>query len=397
MTTLDDPSKAEPKADKKILTQISPRAFEHPLDRSAIQILQKVPGLDWVAKKFIATIGDKRMRLYFLASAVRVNENQFSRVHGLVLEACRVLDIQKPPEVFVMQDFVVNAAAMGVDKPFIVLTSALVETMSPEELQAVIAHELGHIMCGHALYTTLLIIILKAWHFLLGIPGGSYAVWAVLLGLMEWSRKAELSADRAGLLVTQDLAVSHRVDMKLAGGKLTDEMSIAEFKKQAAEYEAAGDVLDSVLKFQLLLVQSHPLPVLRVVELQKWVDSGKYQKILDGDYERRGDDPEKPWVEDVKDTAQNYRQAYDDSQDPLVATLRDFTEGAAATGVEVFSFLRRKLTEASDAAREKVAQDPADGAPRVPDPPGEAPRVPDPPGEAPSTAGGAGADPPEEE
>ncbi len=395
MTTPDDFSKTEPKtdkkagpkADKKILTQISPRAFEHPLDRSAIQILQKVPGLDWVAKKFIATIGDKRMRLYFLASAVRVNENQFSRVHGLILEACRVLDIQRPPEVFVMQDFVVNAAAMGVDKPFIVLTSALVETMSPEELQAVIAHELGHIMCGHALYTTLLIIILKAWHFLLGIPGGSYAVWAVLLGLMEWSRKAELSADRAGLLVTQDLAVSHRVDMKLAGGKLTDEMSIAEFKKQAAEYEAAGDVLDSVLKFQLLLVQSHPLPVLRVVELQKWVDSGKYQKILDGDYERRGDDPEKPWVEDVKDTAQDYRQAYDDSQDPLVATLRDFTEGAAATGVEVFSFLRRKLTEASDAAREKVAQDPADGAPRVPGPPGEAP----------STAGGAGADPPEEE
>jgi Zn-dependent protease with chaperone function len=345
------------KPDKKILTQISPRAFEHPLDRSAIQILQKVPGLDWVAKKFIATIGDKRMRLYFLASAVRVNENQFAPVHALFLEACRVLDIEEPPEVFVMQDFVVNAAAVGVDKPFIVLTSSLVETLSPEELQAVIAHELGHIMCGHALYTTLLIIILKAWHFLLGIPGGSYAVWALMLGLMEWSRKAELSADRAGLLVSQDLAVSHRVDMKLAGGKLTEQMSITEFQKQAEEYQAAGDVLDSVLKFQLLLVQSHPLPVLRVVELQKWVDSGDYQKILDGEYERRGDEPENTWAEDVKDTAQDYRKAYDDSQDPLVATLRDFTEGAAATGVEIFSFFRKKLTEASEVAREQRGGD----------------------------------------
>ena len=85
-----------------------------------------------------------------------------------------------------------------------------------------------------------LIIILKAWHFLLGIPGGSYAIGAILLGLMEWSRKAELTADRAGLLVTQDLEVSHRVDMKLAGGKLTDQMSIEEFKKQAEEYHAVA-------------------------------------------------------------------------------------------------------------------------------------------------------------
>ena len=381
MTTSNEPSTDAAKTDKKILTQISPRAFEHPLDRSAIQTLQKVPGLDWVARKFIATIGDKRMRLYFLASAVRVNPNQFGQVHGLFVEACRVLDIEEPPEVFVMQDFVVNAAAIGVDKPFIVLTSSLVEMLSPEEVQAVIAHELGHVMCGHALYTTLLIIILKAWHFLLGIPGGGYAIWAILLGLMEWSRKAELTADRAGLLVSQDLAVSHQVDMKLAGGKLTDQMNIAEFQKQAEEYQAAGDVLDSVLKFQLLLVQSHPLPVLRVVELQKWVDSGEYQKILDGEYERRGDEPTNTWTEGVKETAQDYKKAYDDSTDPLVTTLRDFTEGAAATGVEIFSFLRTKLTSASEAAREKGARggSGAKGEPGGEGPGGEGPGVADEP------------------
>lgn len=384
MTTRDEPSK-EPaqglqqglaKTEKKILTQISPRAFEHPLDRTAIQTLQKVPGLDWVARKFIATIGDKRMRLYFLASAVRVNENQFPRVHELYTEACRVLDVEAPPELFVMQNFVVNAAAIGVDKPFIVLTSSMLETLSEQELQAVIGHELGHVMCGHALYTTLLIIILKAWHFLLGIPGGSYAVWAILLGLLEWSRKAELTADRAGLLVSQDLEVSHRVDMKLAGGKLTDQMSIAEFQKQAEEYRAAGDVLDSVLKFQLLLLQSHPFPVLRVVELQKWVDSGDFDKILSGEYERRGGEPDNTWTDDVKATAGDYRKAYDDSQDPLVATLRDFTEGAAATGAEIFSFIRRKFSEASETARSKG--EPADAAAS---PPGRATSEPERPDE----------------
>ncbi len=356
--------------DRKLLTEISPRSFEHPLDKSAIQTLQKVPGLDWVARKFIATIGDKRMRLYFLASAVRVNENQFPRVHELYVEACKVLDIEKPPELFIMQDFVVNAAAIGVDKPFIVLTSSMLETLSDEELQAVMGHELGHVMCGHALYTTLLIIILKAWHFLIGIPGGSYAIWAILLGLLEWSRKAELTADRAGLLVSQSLEVSHRVDMKLAGGKFTDQMSIDEFQKQADEYRAAGDVLDSVLKFQLLLLQTHPFPVLRVAELQKWVDSGEYDKILGGDYERRGDEPDNNWTQDVKATADDYKKAYDDSQDPLVSTLRDFTEGAAATGVEIFSFLRKKFTEASDSdsARQAPGAAPTPAEPSASEP-----------------------------
>ena len=59
----------------------------------------------------------------------------------------------------------------------------------------------------------------------------------------------------------------------------------------------------------------------------------------------------------MKTTAQDYRKAYDDSTDPLVTTLRDFTEGAAATGVEIFSFLRKKLTEASEVARDRPARD----------------------------------------
>jgi Zn-dependent protease with chaperone function len=325
---------------KRTFPKISPRAFEHPLDRTALTALQKVKGFDWLVRKFLSAIGERRLRLFFLASAVRVNERQLPRVKKLFDEACRRLDIAEPPELFITQTFVVNAAAIGVDKPFIILTSPLCDLLDDEELQCVMGHELGHVMCGHALYTTLLILLLRIWYFFLGIPGGAYAALAILLALLEWSRKAELTSDRAGLLVSQDLEVSHRVDMKLAGGKAAGEMSVAEFKKQAEEYQAGGDLLDGVLKLVLVMRETHPFPVLRVAELQKWVDSGEYQKILDGEYERRDEEAKSSWLDSVKATAASYKESWDGAKDPLVSTLRDLGGGAASAATELFDAIK---------------------------------------------------------
>jgi Zn-dependent protease with chaperone function len=244
----------------------------------------------------------------------------------------------------VSQDFAVNAAAIGVDKPFIVVTSSLVDMMDDREIQTVLGHEIGHAMCGHALYTTLLILLLKMWYFLLGIPGGAYAAFAIMLGLLEWSRKAELTSDRAGLLVSQDLEVSHRVDMKLAGGRHAGEMSIEEFKQQAREYEAGGDLLDGVLKLVLVMGRSHPFPVLRVAELEKWVESGDYQRILDGNYPRRGSEEGDSWLDDIRDTASTYKESFEASKDPFMATLKDLGSGAAAAGTGLLDLLARFTT-----------------------------------------------------
>ena len=348
--------------DRKVFTEISPHAFEHPLDRTALTALRKIKGFDWLVKKFITAIGEKRMRLYFLASAVRVNANQYPRLHELYDEACTILDVREPPELFVAQNFVVNAAAIGVDRPFIVVTSSLVDMMDDSEIQCVLGHELGHVLCGHALYTTLLILLLKMWYFFLGIPGGAYAALAIMLGLLEWSRKAELSSDRAGLLVTQDLEISHRVDMKLAGGRHAEEMSIEEFKKQAQEYEAGGDLLDGVLKLVLVMGRSHPFPVLRVSELQKWVDAGDYQTILDGDYPRRGSEEGDSWLESVKETASSYKDNFDTSRDPFLSTLKDLGSGAAAAGVGLFDLFKRFATggKPDDAPDDTPDGDPGD-------------------------------------
>jgi Zn-dependent protease with chaperone function len=328
---------------KKTLPALSPHAFEHPLDKAALRALERVPSIDWVIRKFITAIGERRLRLFFLASAVRVGDEQLPRVKKLYDEACRVLDVQEPPELFIAQRFFVNAAAIGVDKPFIVVTSALVDMLDDDELQCVLAHELGHVMCGHALYTTLLMLLINMWFFFLGIPGGIYAMIALRAALLEWSRKAELSADRAGLLVSQAPEVSYRVDMKLAGGRLAKEMSIDAFHAQADEYESAGDLLDGVLKLALLVEQSHPFPVLRVAELKRWVESGQYEEILAGQYEERGSEPETSWVDSIKATAGSYKDSFDNSDDHFVSAVRDLAGGAAATGVELFELIKRRV------------------------------------------------------
>jgi Zn-dependent protease with chaperone function len=328
---------------RRRLPGLSPHAFEHPLDRTALTTLQAVPGLDWVVRKFITAIGERRLRLLFLASSVRVSDKQFARLKTIYDEACDVLDIPpgERPELYVSQNFQANAAALGVDKPFIVVTSSLLDLLDQDEQRCVLGHELGHIMCGHALYTTVLMLLVNLWYVFLGIPGGVIAMLGIRLALLEWSRKAELSADRAGLLVSQNPDVSYHVDMKLAGGKHAAEMSAEEFINQAEEYRSAGDLLDGVLKLALLVGQTHPFPVLRVAELRRFIDSGDYEKIINGEYMRRGDEPNSSWFESVRATAADYKESLDASADPLFSTLRDLGGGAAATGAEIFEFFKR--------------------------------------------------------
>ncbi|MBN1961925.1 MAG: M48 family metallopeptidase [Deltaproteobacteria bacterium] len=333
---------------KKDFPNISPHVFEHPLDRTALLSLQKVPGIDWVVKTLFSIVGEKRLRLFFLASSVRVNEKQLPRLHKNYLEACRILDVKDPPELFVAQKMAVNAAAIGMGKPFIMLTSPLVDALDDDELQCVIGHELGHVLCGHSLYTTILLLLVSAWYAFIGIPGGLLAITVIRMALLEWSRKAELTADRAGLLVSQDADVSYRVAMKLAGGRPKDEMSIEEFFKQAEEYREGGNVIDGVLKIALLLGQTHPLPVLRVSELRDWVDSGDYQKILSGDYLHRDENQDDDFIKNIKAAASSYKDAFKSSKDPFISTVKDISNSVANTGREIFEFFKRATDSWND-------------------------------------------------
>jgi Zn-dependent protease with chaperone function len=160
MTSLADEQTLD-EAGRTVLTGISSRAFEHPADRAALTAMRAIPGFDQVIKLASGFLRERQYRLAFLASAVRVDERQFADLHRLFAEAVTVLDVPVRPELFVANNPIPNAATLGVDEPFVVLSSGLYELLTDDERRFVLAHELGHAMSGHALYKSLLLHLLN--------------------------------------------------------------------------------------------------------------------------------------------------------------------------------------------------------------------------------------------
>lgn len=281
---------------RRTLTEISPAAWEHPADRAALAALRRVPAFDEVLKKVFGLLGEKPIRLAFQANAVRVSERQFPQVHERYLEVLEALDAPEPYPLFISQTPLVNAGAYGMDKPFIVLNSGSLALLDEEELTFLLGHELGHIMSGHVLYRTMTVVLIRLAE--LGFPIVGLAARAVLLALLEWSRKSELSADRAGLLAVQNPEAALRTMLKLAGGGSREETDLNEFLLQADEYRRGGDVADAVFKVLNLLGSTHPFHVLRVAELRDWIEAGEYDRVLRGEYRRRTDG-RTPYTDDL--------------------------------------------------------------------------------------------------
>jgi Zn-dependent protease with chaperone function len=291
---------------RTVLTQISSRAWEHAADRAALNALRTIPGFDEVVKKIYGFFGERGVRLLFQANAVRVGPNQFARVHAAFTDVCATMDWEPRPGLFVSQTPMVNAGAFGMDRPFIVLNSGALNLLDDEELRTILGHELGHVMSGHALYRTILFIILEFGFrnlpFLAGI-----ALLPIQFALLEWYRKSELSSDRAGLLASQDPVASMQMFMKLAGGGTIEEMNLDAFMAQAKEYEDGGDAMDVIYKVLNTLGMTHPFHTLRAAELQRWIGTGEYDRIMRGEYPRRGsEDERRPLAEDLGNAGKYY-------------------------------------------------------------------------------------------
>lgn len=314
---------SQPARSRVPLPGISSRAWEHPADRGALVALRRLRGFDAVLKALSGLVSERAVRLALLGSAVRVDERQFDHLHRVLTDVCTVLDAPRVPELFVTANPAPGAVTIGMGQPVIVLTSGLVDLLDEDELSFVVGHELGHAMSGHAVYQTLLQRLIQLSVVLTSIPIGGLAVRAIMAALMEWSRKAELSADRAGLLATQDPAVAFRTHMKLASGGHLEHLDQTSFFAQGREYDEAGDLRDSVLKMLLIEARSHPFPVVRASELRRWVDSGDYTALLAGGYPRRDQDGEAGLDDAAREVAQSYAETFRQSQDALGKMVHD--------------------------------------------------------------------------
>jgi Zn-dependent protease with chaperone function len=319
---------------RRVLTQIAPIAWEHPADRAALNTLRAIPGFDELVRKIMGAIGERGVRLFFTANAVRVGPRQRPKLNALYGEVLETLDWAERPDLFVSQTPIANAYAVGFDKPFIVINSGILNILDEDERRVLLGHELGHVMSGHATYTTIALLILRIGFS--AIPGLGIIALPMQLALLEWYRKAELSSDRAGLLATQDPLAAMRLEMKLAGGNAKDdESSLDEFLVQAREYESGGTAFDTALKFLNVIFQTHPFATVRAAELQRWLESGAYERILGGEYPRRGAADQRPLRDDYADAAAHYREETRSAVDQVATAVRnlgDLVSGAFRSG-----------------------------------------------------------------
>ncbi len=337
------------------LEDIDSTAWEHPADRGALVALRQLRGFDVVLKKLAGLWNERALRLVFLGSAVRVDATQFPAIHQAFVSAADVLDVKELPELFVLSDSHPNAMSLGIDRPFVVVTSGLVELTDDEELRFVLGHELGHVLSGHALYTTMVIQLAQLSGGLSWVPLGAMGLRAVLAALYEWQRKAELSCDRAGLLACQDPPAAERVQMKLASGSRAELLDAAAFAAQGEEYLNSADMRDTVLKLLLLEASTHPFAVARAAELRRWIDQGGYAAILAGDYPRRTDPRSTSVRADVADAARHYRDRFEHSQDPIVSVIRD-AGGAIGSAV---GWVTSRVVGSPNSSRESAEEDDA--------------------------------------
>lgn len=215
-----------------------------------------------------------------ISSSVLVGPDQLSSVHALLIEASSILGMT-PPELYVRQSPQPNAYTLAISgrSPFIVVHTALLDLLTPEEIKAVLAHELGHLKCDHGVWLTAANVLASGTVSLLPVVST-----AVEESLMRWVRAAELTCDRAALLVAKDPRVVVSVLMKLAGGssKFANELNVESFLKQARSYDEAttASPLGWYLRNAQTRALSHPLPALRAREIDRWASSAEYRALL---------------------------------------------------------------------------------------------------------------------
>ncbi|HOI13579.1 MAG TPA: M48 family metallopeptidase [Methanoculleus sp.] len=268
------------------LTDLDSCEYEHPFDRQALATLEATPGLDIFIQKMFEHIGDDYHRILLTGSAVKATDRVYPDLFNTFKETCEVLEIERNVDLFITGGDI-NAFAIGVEYPIVVLNTVLIDAMTDEELVYIIGHELGHIKSRHLLYHTTASILSffgsQVGDLFFGV--GDLLLTAVQYPIQHWSRMSEFTADRAGLLACQDIDAAIRANMKLAGVpiRLQDQISPDEFIRQAEEF----DYFDYQNRTSLIKVlvalsnnMSHPWVVTRAAELKKWVDTGDYGKVL---------------------------------------------------------------------------------------------------------------------
>lgn len=259
---------------------ISSDFYMHDSDRMALQALKAVPGFSQVVKAIMSVWDEKLFYIENMSCNLRISENQMSKYHKMLAPICEKLGIDIP-ELYITLDVEANAYTAGDTKPFIVMTSGLIETMPDDLIATVLAHECGHIACHHCLYTTIGRFIRDETVKFLKLDG--IALLPIQAAYAYWKRCSELSADRAAAICegTPDKVVE--MCMRFAGydKDIDADANVEEFLNQALEYQKLVNEgrLNKAMEFYMFFHVDHPLNAVRAYECNEWAKTKRFQKI----------------------------------------------------------------------------------------------------------------------
>ncbi len=261
--------------------KVNPDVFIHENDRKAMQALKAIPGFTSFLEGFMKTWDERVDRIINLSSNLRVGEDQLKKYYDMLPPICEKLGIDVP-ELYIRQDVDPNAYTWGDEKPYIVMTSGLLDTLPEELIPTVLAHECGHIACHHALYTTMGNLIMGGAGALKGLA--SLVTVPLQSAFYYWMRCSELSADRAAVVYDGSWEKMAQVCMYFAGYNQwpVSGESLQAFMNQAAAYQEAvkASRWDMTLEFVVQNGQDHPFVAVRAYECKAWAESEQYARTL---------------------------------------------------------------------------------------------------------------------
>jgi Zn-dependent protease with chaperone function len=313
------------------LTGISPKAYEHPADRAATAALGSIPMLDYVVRKLIEFGYERALRQTYLGAGVRLGTDQLPDIWTRYQHVLGVLDMPEEYDLYLTAEPLLNAMAIGAGKPILVLNSATVELLGDDQLEAVIAHEVAHILSDHVLHRTALQILLRLTTTTRLPSVAGMPLLAVQYALLEWSRATELTCDRAAAIVTRDPRLVCKMLMTMSAGAKAADLNLDAFMRQSMEYTETGEGLDRLQRLLTDLRQTHSLPVKRVHELLAWVREGEYDRVIGGEYVKRGQ--ERPAREEAADAATHYSERFRD-------LFKEAGEHVSGAGQQLSDWLR---------------------------------------------------------
>lgn len=260
---------------------INAKFYMHETDKIALQSLEAIPGFPQLFKAFMKIWNERRLRVENMSSNLRISEDQLPQYYNMLPPICEKLGIDVP-ELYLELNVNPNAYTYGDTKPFIVITTGLLETLPEELIPTVLAHECGHIACRHCLYTTMWRFVCSEAIQLLKLDG--IALFSMKMAFFNWLRCSELSADRAAALCDGGAENVIKMCMYFAGfdKDIAGSANVEAFMNQASDYlqMIKDSTLDRTLEFIYMHNQTHPLNAWRALLCKEFAQTDRFSRIV---------------------------------------------------------------------------------------------------------------------